>query len=71
MTKAAKHFGKKLSHFWRSPATQEYIKAMEALPQFGGTEIAISRRGGPNQGSWCHPKLAVFFARWLDVRFAV
>lgn len=22
-------------------------------------------------GTWAHPKLAVFFARWLDVRFAV
>lgn len=22
-------------------------------------------------GTWGHPKLAVFFARWLDVRFAV
>ncbi|WP_370870217.1 KilA-N domain-containing protein, partial [Rhodoferax sp.] len=25
----------------------------------------------PDRGTWAHPKLAVFFARWLDVRFAV
>ena len=29
-----------------------------------------SRRGHAG-GTWAHPKLAVFFARWLDVRFAV
>ena len=22
-------------------------------------------------GTWAHPKLAIFFARWLDIRFAV
>lgn len=26
---------------------------------------------GSRNGTFCHPKLAVFFARWLDVRFAV
>lgn len=31
------------------------------------------KRGGTEAegGTWGHPKLAVFFARWLDVRFAV
>lgn len=71
MTKAAKHFGKKLSNFWRNPDTWEYLEALKALPQFEGTDLFVAKRGGNLQGSWCHPKLAVFFARWLDVRFAV
>ncbi|SDG85201.1 KilA-N domain-containing protein [Pseudomonas flavescens] len=33
-----------------------------------GLVITKSGRGG---GTWLHPKLAVAFARWLDVRFAV
>lgn len=35
--------------------------------------LVVAKRGGRpgNAGTWCHPKLAVFFARWLDVRFAV
>ncbi len=35
--------------------------------------VLDARRGsGANGGgTWAHPKLAVFFARWLDVRFAV
>ena len=70
MTKAAKHFKKNLSHFWRSPETGEYLMALSELDQFGGIELAPSKKGRYG-GTWCHPKLAVFFARWLDVRFAV
>lgn len=35
--------------------------------------LVQAKRGGKKgtAGTWCHPKLAVFFARWLDVRFAV
>lgn len=35
--------------------------------------LVETKRGGRKgeSGTWCHPKLAVFFARWLDVRFAV
>lgn len=37
------------------------------------TFLVQAKRGGRKgeAGTWCHPKLAVFFARWLDVRFAV
>jgi phage regulator Rha-like protein len=72
MTKAAKVFGKDLSHFMRSPATTEYVEALSAL--FADKEIIEVRRGSgllPQVGTWGHPKLAVFFARWLDVKFAV
>lgn len=31
----------------------------------------VSVRAGANGGTWLHPKLAVHFARWLDVDFAV
>lgn len=43
----------------------EYLDAHNFLVQ--------TKRGGKKgtAGTWCHPKLAVFFARWLDVRFAV
>lgn len=70
MTKAAKHFGKQLNNFWKSPDTEAYV---EALEQTLKSNVWSAKRGGaPGQsGTWCHPKLAVFFARWLDVRFAV
>lgn len=35
------------------------------------TDIVPGNRYVENRGTWAHPKLAVFFARWLDVKFAV
>lgn len=67
MTKAAQHFGKDLSHFMRSPDTQEYIAALNSAKSAEYLEANRGRYGG----TWAHPKLAVFFARWLDVRFSV
>jgi hypothetical protein len=72
MTKAAKHFGKTLENWMRAPSTIEYIEALSV--QFTGKPVVHVIRGGgqyPTTGTWAHPKLAVFFARWLDVRFAV
>ncbi len=70
MTKAAQAFGKKLSHFWDSPDTSAYLEAVGQLPEFRGIELEDARKGRYG-GTWAHPKLAVFFARWLDVKFAV
>lgn len=73
MTKAAKHFGKKPIKFLELPSTGEYLEAMAEASKVRKSDLVWAKRGGaPGQsGTWCHPKLAVFFARWLDVRFAV
>lgn len=68
MTDAAKKFGKDLSNFTRSPETVAYLDALAISVK--STDLIESQRGR-NGGTWAHPKLAVFFARWLDVRFAV
>lgn len=67
MTKAAKAFGKDLSHFARSPDTEAYLAALKSARNAEYVEASRGRYGG----TWAHPKLAVFFARWLDVKFAV
>lgn len=33
--------------------------------------LTDAKRGGNHIGTWTHPKLAVFFARWLNAKFAV
>ncbi|WP_248914708.1 KilA-N domain-containing protein [Pseudomonas moorei] len=71
MTKAAKEFGKDLSHFKRSPDTIDYCNELSQTAKFADCLILDTRRGGTSPGTWGHPKLAVFFARWLDVRFSV
>lgn len=78
-TEAANHFGKKSVDWIRLDDTYEYIESLsEALgidkPQKlkGGLKsLLIVTTQGRNGGTWLHPKLAVAFSRWLDVRFAV
>lgn len=67
MTKAAKVFGKRLQDFMDLKTTSEYAGA---FLQITGNPCFQSKRGNGG-GTYGHPKLAVFFARWLDVRFAV
>lgn len=83
MTKAAKHFGKDLSNFWRLPATKEYVQALAEMYKGNENSVGITyfpddhsvscteTKRGRNGGTFCHPKMAVRFAQWLDVRFAV
>ncbi|MDG9783946.1 KilA-N domain-containing protein [Metapseudomonas otitidis] len=71
MTDAAKKFGKDLSNFMRSPETVEYVEALTQTVKSTDCPIVQAFRGGRTPGTWGHPKLAVFFARWLDVKFAV
>lgn len=73
MTTAAKAYGKRLQHFMENQETQEYIQNLSAVlnsRDSGQLELLQSTRGRYG-GTWGHPKLAVFFARWLDVKFAV
>ena len=74
MTKAAKAFGKDLSNFMRLPSTLEYTEALALSVKITDKELVEIKRGNgqlPQVGTWAHPKLAVFFARWLDTKFAI
>lgn len=69
MTKAAQHFGRDVRKFFANQETLEYLQALAAnAPK--SAQLVEARRGNGG-GTWAHPKLAVFFARWLDVRFSV
>ena len=72
MTHAAKQFGKKAYEFLRLPSTREYMEALCGI--FPNKEVVYTQSGSgllPEVGTWGPPKLAVFFAHWLDVKFAV
>lgn len=78
MTHACKHFGKHLPNFWNHSETEDYVVALRhgISSSMGATplelvEVIHGNRYIPDRGTWAHPKLAVFFARWLDVKFAV
>lgn len=83
MTKAAQHFGKQLVNFWNAKDTQAYVTELQkVLPDLTGRTSPLDFNGQPKPqhfgsvyetkrgrgaSTWAHPKLAVFFARWLDV----
>lgn len=68
MTKAAKAFDKRLQNFMDNAETKEY---MAVLTHSISSELTEAKSGRYHGGTWAHPKLAVFFARWLDTKFAV
>jgi KilA-N domain len=82
-TAVAKNYDKRPNDWLSLESTKEYIMALHAalfpeiqLPekmvikqnQLLKTKTGSQENGG---GAWFHPKLAVAFARWLDVKFAV
>jgi len=74
MTKAAQQFGKRLDEFMSNKGTQEYLDALANTGNYRDKEIIKVQRGNgllPQVGTYGHPKLAVFFARWLSPAFAV
>ena len=77
MTQAAKAFGKRMDSFWRADGVRMYCYELSQAVGANDTDscdlsygLTEAKRGN-NGGTWGHPKLAVFFARWLDVKFAV
>lgn len=75
-TEIAKRFGRRPAKWLELPGTKSYMAALaKALGTSGVRKsdfgLVRTQKGGPQQGTWLHPKLAVSFARWLDDDFAV
>lgn len=71
-TAVSERFRKRPIDWLKLASTKEYIFALhEMFPEV--KKFHFARKGGDvtQQGTWLHPKLAVAFARWLDIRFAV
>lgn len=71
-TEAAKRYGKRPGDWLDLPDTQKYLEAVQR--RYGKIPYVETRRGGNTRlsgfaGTWLHPKLAVAFARWLDIDF--
>lgn len=70
-TDVAKRFGKKPAEWLRLPDTVKYIDALARHLNVGESHNLIRATRGRNGATWLHPKLAVSFARWLDMDFSV
>lgn len=67
-TQAANKFNKSVHEWVRLPDTQKYLEAL--MRKYGKIPYLKTKRGN-NGGTWLHPKLAVRFAQWLDIDFAI
>ena len=72
-TEAAARFDKRPNDWLSLPTTIEYLEALSrrSVTGLSGNGLMSVKRGGKNQGTWLHPKLAVKFARWLSVDFEI
>ncbi len=73
-TEVAERFGKRPIDWLRLPDTARYLEALCRKSEVGKSHFTLTKKGNSKkftQGTWLHPRLAVAFARWLDVDFAV
>lgn len=72
-TQVASRYGKRPVDWLKSPETRRYVQALARSSKVKKSHFARTQRGGRvgEAGTWLHPKLAVRFAQWLDVDFAV
>src|ERR1700758_2600817 len=70
-TAAAAHFGRRVDHYLANSDTKEYIAALSEDPNTRQSGYFMKTQRGKGGGTWLHPDLAVHFARWLDIRFAI
>src|ERR1039457_2374880 len=75
-TIAADKFDKRPNDWLSLPSTKEYLAAMqrrypEVKKFYFARKGGNTRLSGNGKGTWLHPKLAVRFAQWLDLDFAV
>ena len=70
-TDVAKRYGKRPIDWLKQEETKQYMGALAEALNCDPESLLETRRGRHHSGTWLHPKVAVAFARWLDVRFSV
>ena len=73
-TEAAKRFGKRPVDWLRLPETEKYLAALCKRSDVRKSHFTKTLKGNSKlftQGTWLHPKLAIRFAQWLDIDFAI
>jgi hypothetical protein len=70
-TDVAKRFDKRPVDWLKQEETQRYLAVLAAALNCEPGSLLETQRGRYQGGTWLHPKLAVAFARWLDLEFAV
>lgn len=70
-TTAGDRFGKRVQDYLDNLETKSYMAALASALNHANQRDLIRASRGRGGGTWFHPKLAVHFARWLSIEFAV
>ena len=70
-TAMCKANGKRWNDYWCTDRATEYLEALATETGIPVYRLCHSLRGGPQQGTWVHSRVAVDLARWLSAPFAV
>ena len=70
-TDVARRYGKRPVDWLKQSETRRYMNVLAAALNCDPGSLLETRRGRHQGGTWLHPKMAVAFARWLDLEFAV
>ena len=70
-TEIAALFDKRPIDWLPLPETERYIAALCQRYEVRKSHFIKTSRGKGKNGTWLHPKLAIRFAQWLDVNFAI
>ena len=72
LTEVAKAFPKKnLTQIVNSQEVKEYCESLSKLQNYSLADLLIVKRGGNNNGTWAHQKVALRVAQKLSSEFAV
>lgn len=69
-TEVADKHKRRVIDWLQNSEAQHYLAALADILKVPKEQLLKTRRGRYG-GTWMHPRLAVAFARWLDVRFGV
>ena len=70
-TAMCKANGKQWNDYWRTDRATEYLEALSTETGIPVSSLCLSLRGGADQGTWIHSRVAVDLARWISAPFAV
>ena len=63
--------GKKAYLWAKLKEGRELIETLAEELEVDSTEIFSSKKGGQQQGTWVHPRLAISVAAWADPKYAI
>jgi hypothetical protein len=70
-TDLCKAGGKEWKAYYRNEFVKDYINKLSSDMGIPMDVLIQSKKGGIDQGTWIHPKVAIHLAQWISADFAV